>query len=231
MKPLRPVCIIPARGSSTRISRKNMRLVNGKPLLWYILQDVKAAGLADRTIVVTDDDEIESYAMLSDVMVCREPTVVDESTIRAAHYGWKYALRHGIQSGVIVLLFPTSPCFKPGLIFDIAEWCEATGGPVQSIVKAPPLAYQCVFSDKAVLKFFAPLDLSQNFEQSYMLSGCAVACYPSMFNRDYSSLLTFYKDLPLYGMLHDDPHCDIDSQDDFLWLEYLVQSGRYPHLL
>lgn len=56
------VCIIPARGGSKRISRKNIRLFRGKPLLGRVIETVTNAGCFDHIIVSTDDQEIAEVA-------------------------------------------------------------------------------------------------------------------------------------------------------------------------
>jgi len=212
--------------------RKNMATVNGRPLLWYTLQNVKVAGLTDSTIVVTDDDAIEGYAMLSDVMVCREPLVVKENQMRALHYGWKYAMEHGIEADVFVCLNTTTPCFKPGLIEELVEVCRRTGGIAQDIVRSDPLAYFCQLGPDGRLTFLAENDLSQNLPPLYRMTGLFVA-YPSIFDRDYTDLAAFWKwdGWRVYGVVHDDPIVDIDHEGDLRWAEFLIQSGRYPHLL
>ena len=59
---MRSLCIIPARGGSKRIPRKNMRLLAGRPLLtWPLLQALKA-GLFVEVMVSTDDPEIAAIA-------------------------------------------------------------------------------------------------------------------------------------------------------------------------
>lgn len=54
--------IIAARGGSKRVPRKNIREINGKPLLAFAIQDAKAADTVDKVIVSTEDDEIRSVA-------------------------------------------------------------------------------------------------------------------------------------------------------------------------
>ena len=55
--------VIPARGGSKGVPRKNVRLVCGKPLIAYTIEAALAAGdVLDRVIVSTDDDEIASLA-------------------------------------------------------------------------------------------------------------------------------------------------------------------------
>ncbi|MBF0160930.1 MAG: pseudaminic acid cytidylyltransferase [Magnetococcales bacterium] len=56
------VAIIPARGGSKRIPRKNIRLFFGKPMLAYAIEVALATALFDRVIVSTDDDEIAAVA-------------------------------------------------------------------------------------------------------------------------------------------------------------------------
>ena len=47
-----------ARGGSKRIPRKNIALINGKPLLEYTVNEVKKSKFINKYIVSTDDDEI-----------------------------------------------------------------------------------------------------------------------------------------------------------------------------
>ena len=56
------MAIIPARGGSKRIPRKNIRDLNGKPLLAWSLQMATSSGLFSRVLVSTDDEEIEQIA-------------------------------------------------------------------------------------------------------------------------------------------------------------------------
>lgn len=56
------VCIIPARGGSQRIPRKNIKLFHGKPIIAYSIETAQKAGIFNRIIVSTDDDEIAAVA-------------------------------------------------------------------------------------------------------------------------------------------------------------------------
>ncbi len=52
------ICIIPARGGSKRIPRKNIKDFLGKPLIAYSIETAKKSGLFKRIIVSTEDEEI-----------------------------------------------------------------------------------------------------------------------------------------------------------------------------
>jgi N-acylneuraminate cytidylyltransferase len=56
------IAIIPARGGSKRIPRKNIKKFFGKPLIAYSIEAAKKAGCFERIIVSTDDREIASIA-------------------------------------------------------------------------------------------------------------------------------------------------------------------------
>jgi N-acylneuraminate cytidylyltransferase len=57
------VAVIPARGGSKRIPRKNIRPFLGKPMIAHSIEVAKASRAFDRIIVTTDDDEITSLAI------------------------------------------------------------------------------------------------------------------------------------------------------------------------
>jgi len=59
---MQKVAIIPARGGSKRIPRKNIKPFMGRPMIGYSIQAAKDCGLFDRIIVSTDDEEIAGVA-------------------------------------------------------------------------------------------------------------------------------------------------------------------------
>ncbi len=74
------VCIIPARGGSRRIPRKNIKLFHGKPIIAYSIETAQKSGLFDRIIVSTDDLEIAEVAKQygAEVMMRSEEMSQDE---------------------------------------------------------------------------------------------------------------------------------------------------------
>ncbi|QIO32754.1 pseudaminic acid cytidylyltransferase [Bradyrhizobium sp. 1(2017)] len=56
------IAVIPARGGSKRIPRKNVRLFCGKPIISYSIDAARQSGLFDEVIVSTDDEEIAAVA-------------------------------------------------------------------------------------------------------------------------------------------------------------------------
>ena len=56
------ICIIPARGGSKRIPRKNIKEFNGKPIIAYSIEAALKSNCFSQVIVSTDDDEISEVA-------------------------------------------------------------------------------------------------------------------------------------------------------------------------
>lgn len=56
------ICVIPARGGSKRIPRKNIKPFHGKPMIAWSIEVAKAAGCFDRIVVSTDDYDIAEIA-------------------------------------------------------------------------------------------------------------------------------------------------------------------------
>ena len=59
---IKNLCIIPARGGSKRIPRKNIKPFLGKPMIAYSIEAALATGLFDEVMVSTDDNEIAEIA-------------------------------------------------------------------------------------------------------------------------------------------------------------------------
>lgn len=56
------ICIIPARGGSKRLHRKNILLLDGRPLIGWVIQSCQNANIFDDIIVSSDDPEILNIA-------------------------------------------------------------------------------------------------------------------------------------------------------------------------
>ncbi|MBI3367678.1 MAG: pseudaminic acid cytidylyltransferase, partial [Burkholderiales bacterium] len=63
------LAVIPARGGSKRIPRKNIRSFAGRPMIAYAIEGARAAGVFDRIVVSTDDAEIADIARSLDAEV------------------------------------------------------------------------------------------------------------------------------------------------------------------
>lgn len=80
------VAIIPARGGSQRIPRKNIKLFNGEPMIAHSIRAALASGVFDQVVVSTDDEEIADVARAhgAEVPFMRPADLADAFTGTAA---------------------------------------------------------------------------------------------------------------------------------------------------
>ncbi len=104
------VAVVPARGGSTRIPRKNIASFNGKPMMSWPLEAAANSGLFERVVVSTDDDEIAAIARDAgaEVPFTRPANLADQ------HAGTAPVVRHAIteldlaDDDIVVCLYPTA---------------------------------------------------------------------------------------------------------------------------
>lgn len=76
------VAIIPARGGSKRIPRKNIRPFGGRPMIAWTIEALRASGTVERIVVSTDDAEIAAVAAAlgAELPFMRPPELADDHT-------------------------------------------------------------------------------------------------------------------------------------------------------
>lgn len=74
------LCIIPARGGSKGVPRKNIREVGGKPLIYWAIKAATDSGVVTRLVVSTDDDDIASVAEQYGAEVVMRPAELASDT-------------------------------------------------------------------------------------------------------------------------------------------------------
>ena len=112
--------VVPARGGSKGMPRKNIRLLNGLPLIAHTLRTARAATLLDRLVVSTEDADIAEIAASEGVEVIERPAALatDASPTEEAlvHALETIEARDGWCPDWVVTLEPTSPLRTAALI-------------------------------------------------------------------------------------------------------------------
>ena len=111
-RPDEVVAVIPARGGSKSVSRKNVREVGGKPLLAWSIDVALKVDLIDRTIVSTDSEEIATVSREYGAEVSERPDrlATDDALVVDTLRHLVGTLRKGGESAAYVaMLEPTCP--------------------------------------------------------------------------------------------------------------------------
>jgi N-acylneuraminate cytidylyltransferase len=127
------VAIIPARGGSKRIPRKNVRDFGGKPMIAWSIEAAKQSGCFDRILVSTDDIQIASVAQScgAEVPFMRPPELSDDhcGTTPVVRHATEWALKAGIPVSEACCIYATAPFLSPvdlraGLDLLVGVGCE-----------------------------------------------------------------------------------------------------------
>lgn len=104
------VAVIPARGGSVRIPRKNIKSLCGKPLIYYSIIEALKSGVFEDVFVSTEDEEIGTIALICGARLIHRPLEL------AKDVESELVIQHAVQEvekqykvDIITMLQPTSP--------------------------------------------------------------------------------------------------------------------------
>jgi CMP-N,N'-diacetyllegionaminic acid synthase len=108
---MKNLCIIPARGGSKRVPRKNILPLNGVPLLAYSIRAAKESNLFDKIILSSDDDEIINLGKIEGVDIDIRPSHLAGDTATKVQVVKEYIERTNASSQyeTVTALLPTCP--------------------------------------------------------------------------------------------------------------------------
>lgn len=164
------IAIIPARGGSKRIKRKNIRMFYGKPIIMYTIEAAKESKCFSRIIVSTEDAEIASVVDVEGVEVFKRPKhLADEYTPT------KDVIRNVINSlnlkPAICTLSAASPFLTAQIIKDACK-----------LLNKEDFVFDC-------MKFHSPSPIQRGFE---IIDGKSKMILPKHMNTRSQDLLPCY---------------------------------------
>lgn len=120
--------LIPARGGSKSIYKKNITPLKGVPMINYSINAAKKSGLFERIICSTDDSDIANIAIDAGIEVDWRPChlATDESPV--VDTAREFLLRQNTFPSILALVQPTSPFLLPSHIVELIKKMEATKG-------------------------------------------------------------------------------------------------------
>lgn len=131
-----PWIVIPARGGSTGVPRKNVRLLAGEPLIARTIKTALKGTLEGRVVVITDDDEIAEISERFGAVVLREEkttgkATLDQVMVRTIPFLTELGANN---SDVLLTMQPTCPFIKPARVKDAMRRFAEGAGSVITVV-------------------------------------------------------------------------------------------------
>ncbi len=176
------LAIIPARGGSKGIPRKNLEPIGGIPLIQHTIHSARASCRLSHTILNTDDEEVAQAGREAgvDVPFLRPAELAEDKTpmrlvVRHTLEWWK--AQHGEFPQQVVVLAPTSP-FRTGADVDAAIEAYETSGKdsLVSVCEVSQHPSECVSLDANERVEFVqiddtPLENRQSYKTFYFIDG------------------------------------------------------------
>ncbi|SDL48107.1 N-acylneuraminate cytidylyltransferase [Modicisalibacter muralis] len=215
------VAIVPARGGSKRLPRKNILPLAGKPLIQWTLDAAKASGVISLVVVTTDDDDVLDIADRARVETIRRPDELASdtaTTVDTVLHALDTLAEQGITSRRVMLLQPTSPLRRVQDIKAAVERMDATGA--SSVISVcemehPPLWCNTLPRDGSLDEFLKPVmegRRSQDLPVFYRLNGAIYLVDTNKFHHQKTFGVT-----PSFSIIMD-KKASIDIDDDFDFL-------------
>jgi len=211
------LAIIPARGGSKRLPRKNVLDLNGKPLIaWSIEAGIKSKYI-DKTIVSSDDEEILNISKKYNANTIKRPDELASDTATTFD-----AIKHTIENSnkydYIVLLQTTSPLRNEKQINEAIELLESKNA--DAVVSVCEMEHSPLWSnrldDSLSMKDFLRDEIlnkrSQDLESYYRLNGAIYICKTDKLLEEKSF---FLKDNIFAYIMDRESSVDIDEEIDF----------------
>lgn len=217
------LAIIPARGGSKGVPRKNIRDIAGKPLLAWTIEEAKKSKYIDRLILSSDDAEIIEVAK---AWGCEAPFVRPAELARDDTPGIDpvlHALREMPGYDYVALLQPTSPLRTAADIDGCLALCESHSAPACVTVTEPAHHpyWMYTLNDAAALHPLSEQQATrrQDLPPVYALNG-AVYAARSAWLRASRSFLTADT---LGYVMPASRSVDIDNEQDFAFAACLLR--------
>lgn len=224
------LAVIPARGGSKGIPKKNIRILAGKPLIQYTIDEAYKSLYIDDVVVSTDDDQISKVSETLGAKVIRRPDELSGDNalvVDALRYTIEVLKKENLNYDIVLLLEPTSPLRTYSIIDECIEKFKNKN--VESVTtfsetSVPPDRIWRI-SDNNVETYIEgvnPWLPRQKLEIGYQLNGLVYAIRMSSFElmKKSNSLLTS-KITPV--ITPKEVSIDIDDMLDFKMIEFLME--------
>ncbi|MDD2367419.1 MAG: pseudaminic acid cytidylyltransferase [Desulfuromonadaceae bacterium] len=174
------IAVIPARGGSKRIPRKNIKEFCGKPMIAWSIEAALQSGCFDRIAVSTDDDEVADVAQQygAEVPFIRPAELSDDhtGTLPVIRHAVEWFIEQGQQPEQVCCIYATAPFISPEDIQRGLEILTATGSDYAFSVTSYPFPIQRAIrlTPHGQVEMFNPEEFnsrSQDLEEAYHDAG------------------------------------------------------------
>ncbi|WP_299672235.1 acylneuraminate cytidylyltransferase family protein [uncultured Polaribacter sp.] len=224
------IAIIPARGGSKGLPGKNIKLLDGKPMIAYTIEAAKKSKNIDRVIVSTDSKEIAEIAIKfgAEVPFLRPEHLATDTALAVDNYIYtidKINKDNNTQEESVVILQPTSPLrstkdidgaidlFKKKNADSVISFCKENH---------PIKWHKNIKEDGSIVSIFEDTIANRQEEvPTYYPNGAVF-----VFNFSFLKFKKYYSEKSYAFIMNRLNSVDIDVIDDFEYAEFLIKKRK-----
>lgn len=174
------IAIIPARGGSKRISKKNIKDFFGKPLIAYSIEVALESRLFEKVLVSTDDEEIANIAKKygAEVPFIRPKELSDDftSTVDVVNHAIKFLEERGEIYDFVCTIYATAPLLQKKYLLEAYKRLDNSDAVNAFSCTSMPFPIQRTFklNENGRCEMFTPeyyMTRSQDLEEAYQDAG------------------------------------------------------------
>lgn len=221
------LALIPARGGSKGIKKKNLAPLAGKPLLYYTLQAAKNANCIDEIVVSSDDNEILTYARSEGVKTLKRPDYLATDTATSDEV-LKHCLENFKDFSYFILLQATSPLRTHRHINEAFEkFCQEKSDALFSVSSYDNKVLKAfILNEKGYLKGICndkyPFMPRQKLPEVFMPNGAIYIGKTELFLKNTS----FFQTKTSFYLMNTQESLDIDNLSDLEQANQIVTKEK-----
>lgn len=222
------VSIIPARGGSKGIPRKNIKLLNDKPVIAYSIEASNSCSLINETYVSTEDEEIGDISLDFGANLIKRPFELakdNSSSIEVILHALDYLENNQTLPDFFILLQPTSPLRNSDDIGNAIKLFMEND--CDSLVSVYELDHQSLLNFSLKNNYLIQNNdgsffnsRRQDLPSYYALNGAIYITTPSFIRKNNS----FYSDKTIPYVMPKERSVDLDTPFDFRLVEFLLNN-------
>ena len=220
------IAMIPARLGSKRVIKKNLRLIDGQPLISYIIDTVKQCKIFDEIYVNSESDVFQKIAEEKKISFYKRPEKFATDTSTNDEFALDFI--SNIKGDLLIQILPTSPLIKPIEIKNFVN--EIIYSKYYTLISVEHKQIACLYENQAInydkCKINPP---SQNMEPIKAYATALMGWTYNSFKKNMKKYNAAYhggNGNTGYFELRGLSTIDIDREEDFLLVENIMLAQK-----
>ena len=221
------VCMIPARSSSQRVKKKNLRLIDGKPLISHVLKTLADINIFDDIYINSEDQIFENIAKEFNIKFYKRDAILSNDSATNDQFALDFINK--IKCDLLVQVLPTSPFITKEDILKFVSKIQDED--LETLISVKKNQIACIYRNSPINfdknKVNPP---SQTMEPIFSYATALMGWKTKSFIKNMNKFGSGYhggNEKKNYYELKGISTIDIDEEEDFILAEQILLSKKF----